>query len=151
MVITRAGRRALVEGLAPIQAARRLDVDLHPRLERVKGQFLLGEYELAAFAAMREVEIRVRDLSEANTSLLGKDLMRKAFDVQSGVLTDQAADPGERQGISDLFAGSIAVFKNPVSHRQVDYDDPTEASEVVLLADLLLRLLDRSAARLTGP
>jgi hypothetical protein len=39
------------------------------------------------------------------------------------------------------------VFKNPSSHRQVEYDDPTAASEVVLLADLLLRLLDGTADR----
>jgi hypothetical protein len=38
----------------------------------------------------------------------------------------------------------IGIVKNPSSHRQVDFDDPTLASEVVLLADLLLRLLDRS-------
>ena len=31
------------------------------------------------------------------------------------------------------------------SLRQVEYDDPTEASEAVLLADLLLRMLDRRA------
>ena len=41
----------------------------------------------------------------------------------------------------EFFSGPVALFKNPVSHRQVDYDDPTEASEVVLLADLLLRIL----------
>ena len=43
----------------------------------------------------------------------------------------------------ELFAGAIGTFKNPPSHRQVDFADPTEASEVVLLADLLMRLLDR--------
>lgn len=49
-----------------------------------------------------------------------------------------------------LFWGAIGVFKNPSSHRQVDYKDPTQAAEVVLLADLLLRLLDDVEARL-GP
>jgi hypothetical protein len=29
----------------------------------VRRQFLMGEYDLAAFAAMREVEIRVRELA----------------------------------------------------------------------------------------
>jgi hypothetical protein len=41
-------------------------------------------------------------------------------------------------------------FKDPSSHRPVDYDDPIEAAEIVLFADLLERILDRIARRLTG-
>ena len=46
--------------VAGLQARARLDVDLHARLaHRIRRQFILGEYELAAFRAMREVEIRL--------------------------------------------------------------------------------------------
>lgn len=144
--ITRLGSKVLEAGLKTIRAAERLDVALHDRLEHVKSQFLLGEYELAAFAAMRGVEIRVRELSYADSSLLGVKLMRKSFG-DGGKLADSELDPGERIGIMELFAGAIGTFKNPPSHRQVDYADPTEASEVVLLADLLMRLLDRVEER----
>lgn len=144
--VTRLGRKVLETGIDMIRAAERLDVALHPSLERVKSQFLLGEYELAAFAAMREVEIRVRELSGADSSLLGVKLMRKSFG-EGGRLADSELDPGEQIGIMELFAGAIGTFKNPPSHRQVDYADPTEASEVVLLADLLMRLLDRVERR----
>jgi hypothetical protein len=41
-----------------------------------------------------------------------------------------------------LFWGAIGVFKNPTSHRPVDYGDPTVDAEAVLVADLLLRMLD---------
>ncbi|MBD1863777.1 MULTISPECIES: TIGR02391 family protein [Trichocoleus] len=138
--------KTLQTGPEAIQAAERLDVALHHRLEHVKSQFLLGQYELAAFAAMREVEIRVRELSDSESSLIGVKLMRKSFG-EGGKLADPELDPGERVGIMELFAGAIGTFKNPPSHRQVNYADPTEASEVVLLADLLMRLLDRTAAR----
>ncbi|MCB1267343.1 MAG: TIGR02391 family protein [Microthrixaceae bacterium] len=141
--VTRTGTRALAEGIEAIDAAARLDVDLHPRLERVRTQFLLGEYELAAFAAMREVEIYVRELSGLDSSTIGVRLMREAFKPEGGQLADAKLDAGERVGIMELFAGAIGTFKNPPSHRQVDYEDPTEASEVVLLADLLMRILDR--------
>jgi uncharacterized protein (TIGR02391 family) len=140
--ITRVGRRAIAEGMQFIVAAARLDVALHGLLIKVHSQFLIGEYEIAAFAAMREVEIRVRHLSGADSSLIGVKLMRKAFG-EGGTLADPTLDPGERVGLMELFAGAIGTFKNPPSHRQVDYANPTEASEVVLLADLLMRVLDR--------
>lgn len=50
-------------------------------------------------------------------------------------------DGGESVAQMDLFKGAIGLFKNPSSHRRVDYSDATEAVETVLLADLLLRLL----------
>jgi uncharacterized protein (TIGR02391 family) len=140
--VPRLGKSALESGLAAIKASERLGVELHPRLEKERSQFLLGEYELGAFAAMREVEIRVRELSGASPSLVEVKLMRDSF-REGGILSNPELDPGERVGLMELFAGAIATFKNPPSHRQVDYANPIEASEVILLADLLMRLLDR--------
>lgn len=141
--ITRLGYRVLADGLRLVDATERLSADLHRDIASVRSQFLLGEYELAAFAAMRAVEIRVREAGHFTHADIGVPLMRKAFNSQSGPLTDDEAEGGERQGVSDLFAGAFAVFKNPTSHRAVTYDDPTEAAEVIGLASLLLRILDR--------
>jgi uncharacterized protein (TIGR02391 family) len=144
--VTRLGHRVLKEGIENIKAIERLDLSLHPRLEKVRSQFLIGDYELAAFAAMREVEIRVRELSDLDHSLIGVKLMRKAFG-NGGPLENTDLEAGERHGLMELFAGAIGTFKNPPSHRQVDYADPTEASEVILLSDLLMRLLERYNSR----
>jgi uncharacterized protein (TIGR02391 family) len=143
MFITRAGESVLADGIDGAVAAARLTMTLHARLDRVRSQFLMGEYELAAFAAMREVEIRVRELAKAEKSAIGVKLMRESFRPGSGPLSDSNLDPGEQVGMMELFAGAIGTFKNPSSHRQVDYEDPTEASEVIMLADLLMRILDR--------
>jgi uncharacterized protein (TIGR02391 family) len=143
--VTRRGHALLADsnGLARLRAEQRLDLELHARIrERVRAQFLLGEYELAAFAALREVEIRVREMTGESDSLVGVKLMTAAF-RDDGALRDDSLDPGESVALMNLFQGAIGVFKNPASHRQVEYADPTEASEVVLLADLLLRVLDR--------
>lgn len=130
-------------GLARAQAEARIGVELHPLLEqRIRRQFVLGEYELAAFAAMREVEIRVRDLGGYENDEVGVALMRKAFQTSDGLLTDPAQVAAEREATGHLFAGAIGVFKNPSSHRQVDFADATVAAEIVLFADLLLRMLD---------
>ncbi|WP_254127148.1 TIGR02391 family protein [Aquihabitans sp. G128] len=127
-------------------AADRLTMGLHPLLDgNVRAIFALGDHETAAFAALKAVEVRVRDL--AGIEGLGVPLMRSAFKKDGGVLADPDADGGEQQATMDLFAGAIGTFKNPASHRTVDYGDPTEAAEVVLLADLLMRLLDRVEQR----
>ncbi len=74
--------------------------------------------------------------------------MQEAFSPTiPGPLADGSADPGERVAMMELFKGAIGVFKNPSSHRPVNFDDPTLAAEVVLFADLLLRLLDRIPPR----
>lgn len=146
--ISRLGRETLKYGVARLAAGERLGVALHPRLaQRIQQQFLLGEFELAVFAAMKEVEVRVRELANESQSLLGAKLMQKAFSAEKGVLTDPEADAGEQVAMMELFKGAIGLFKNPTSHRPVDYDDPTLASEVILFADLLLRLLDQVEER----
>jgi len=144
--VTTAGREALERGLAYVQATIRLDVELVPSLERkVRPQFLLGDFELAAFAAMREVEIAVRDFGGLGTDLVGVPLMQNAF-REGGPLHDPTVQPAESVAQMNLYAGAMGLFKNPASHRRVDYYDPSEASEVILLADLLLRILQRQRA-----
>lgn len=150
--VTRAGREVLQGGLGRLRAGQRLGADLHPLLrEGPRRQFLLGEFELAAFAALREVEIRVRDLAGMSADSIGVGLMAAAFSPKTpGPLADPAAEGGEQEAVMALFRGAIGTFKNPSSHRAVDYDDPILASEVVLLADLLMRLLDQVEHRLDG-
>jgi hypothetical protein len=109
--VSRLGRQALKYGLARLPAAERLGVALHPRLaQRIQQQFLLGEFELAVFAAMKEVEVRVRELAKASESLLGVKLMQQAFSAERGFLTDPDADPGEQVAMTELFKGAISQF-----------------------------------------
>lgn len=147
--VTQAGREALQSGLSRLKAGQRLDVDLHPLLAwTVRRQFLMGEFELAAFAALKEVEVRVRRMSDFSDEQVGVSLMAAAFNPKGpGPLADRNAEGGEQEAMMALYRGAIGVFKNPSSHRSVDYDDPVLAAEVVLLADLLMRLLDRVQAR----
>lgn len=151
--VTREGRdlAASETALQRLWASDRLAGSLHPMLEaKVRSIFNLGDYEIACFAAMKVVEVEVRRASELEPSVLGVDLMRQAFRPDGRPLTDTGAHRGERVATMELFAGAIGTFKNPSSHRTVHFDDPVEAAEVIQLADLLLRLLDRAEARRPG-
>jgi uncharacterized protein (TIGR02391 family) len=136
------------DDLSRVRAEIRIEMGLHPFLEKVRDHFLRPDYEAAVLFAMRAVEIRVRELGQLDVDDVGTKLMRKAFDVGGGPLTDPAQAAAEQQATSDLFAGAMGMFKNPSSHRQVNFDDPSVAAEIILLADLLLRMLDAVEKRI---
>lgn len=110
--VTRRGHQALKDGLALTRAEERLDVDPHPRIaQTVRSQFLLGEYELAALAAFREVEIRVRSLGGFEDDVYGVDLMRKAFGpmVPSATLAFRSRSAAQSESSSQAAMGPFAI------------------------------------------
>ena len=46
------------------------------------------------------------------------------------------------------LTGAFGALRNPAGHRQIDYDDLSEAAEAVQLASMLMRILDRIQKRL---
>jgi uncharacterized protein (TIGR02391 family) len=145
--VTRLGQTVLDEGPARLYVIDSLQDGLHPLVVReARPQFLLENYELGVFAAMKAVEIRVRSLSGFGEDQFGVDLMNRAFGP-SGPLRDEAATKGEQEGTRALFVGAYAVLRNPAGHREVNYDDPGEAAEAVHTASLLMRILDRVEKR----
>ena len=146
--ITRTGRRVVEEGPIAFRASERLQGGIHPRIEReARPQFLIGKYELGVFASMKAVEVRVRELGGFPESLIGVDLMNQAFG-SAGKLTDPSMVKGEQEGTRAFFAGAYAILRNPSGHREVNYDDVSEAADAVQTASLLMRILDRVESRL---
>jgi uncharacterized protein (TIGR02391 family) len=125
---------------------------LHAKIaDPVWRAFMRGEFDVAAFQAMKAVEVSVRAAAGLGDNLIGVKLMREAFAPEAGPLTDMNAEGGERVGRMELFAGAIASYKNPHSHRDVNLDSPSEAIEIILLANHLLRIVDaRAKARTAG-
>jgi uncharacterized protein (TIGR02391 family) len=120
---------------------------LHPRIEaNVWMDFMRGKFDMAVLQAMKAVEVAVREASGLPSDLVGVKLMREAFKPNKGPLADYAAEIGEQESQSALFAGAIGSYKNPQSHRYVNLDDPTEALEIIMLANHLLRIVDRPRA-----
>jgi uncharacterized protein (TIGR02391 family) len=150
--VTTAGAELLQDSSAvsKVWASERLAGDLNANLDSARSNFALGDYETASFAAMKAVEVQVRRVAGLPNELLGVSLMRKAFSPRDGILRDPQAEGGEQQAIADLFAGAIGAYKNPASHRTVKFDDALEAAEVIQLANLLLRIVQRAEARLAS-
>jgi uncharacterized protein (TIGR02391 family) len=98
---------------------------------------------------MKSVEVRVRQLGRFADEVVGVDLMSRAFGP-SGPLKDASATKGEQEGMRALFVGAYAVLRNPAGHREVSYEDVSEAADAVQTASLLMRILDRVEKR-TAP
>lgn len=121
---------------------------------KVYPAFLRGEYDTAVFQAFREVEIAVRKAGKFGADDVGTELMRSAFRpvnrpdkpvVQAGPLTDKSLPVAEQEAMAHLFTGAIGLYKNPQSHRNVP-TDAVDASEVIVFASHLLRIVDRLSA-----
>lgn len=117
---------------------------LSPILQKhVYGLFMRGEFEKAVFEAYKAVEVKMRECAGWADTEIGVSLARKAFNPTSGVLTDQSiSDTGEKQAYSDLFAGALGIFKNPSSHRYVDYTDPVTVTGLILFANSLIQIIE---------
>lgn len=113
---------------------------LPPAMSAALSNYHGGNYDGAVFEGMKAVEVAVRDASGLPRSLVGVALMRKAFEKGVGPLTDKAADPGEQQAMSDLFAGAMGVFRNATGHRIVGLS-MRQAWDALMLAAHLLRLI----------
>ena len=115
---------------------------LHPMIaQKVWALFLRGDYDTAVFQGFKEVEIAVREAMVDTDKNHGVDLMRKAFHLERGKLTDPDQQKAEKQAISDLFAGAIGYYRNAFAHRNINVT-AEEAVEIIIFASHLLRIVE---------
>ncbi len=118
---------------------------LDPRIRtKVMAQFRRGLFAEAVFSAMRTVEEEVRRAAGLDSDpRVGVQLIGTALG-KGGPLADPDLHPSEREALAPLFIGAIGTYKNPGSHKTINVDDPQEASEAILLANNMLRIVDRA-------
>ena len=148
--ITRRGQK--IETLEDFEAYRKADLlrkhQLHSIIaEKVWFIFAQGSYGTAVLEAYKQVEVAVRKAGGYAETDYGVPLMRMAFDDEKGRLTDMSQPEAERKAKCHLFAGAIGAYKNPSSHRDVEFA-PEEAAEIIIIASHLLRIIDACEERI---
>lgn len=114
----------------------------------VANSFKDQQFEDAVFKAFKHVEERVRKKAGLPSAIIGAQLMTDALNHQRGILKIRTChNPAEEEGAYLMFKGAIQLLKNPSSHRTVDWKNPKQAAEAILIADFLLNLLDNAVKR----
>lgn len=115
---------------------------LHPVIAKACwSAFLRGDYDTAVFQAFKELEVKIREASGSKAEEYGVQLVRKAFNPQTGVLTDTQAPDAEKEALMHLVAGAVGSYKNPHSHRKIQLG-PEEAVEMIVLSSHLYKIID---------
>jgi uncharacterized protein (TIGR02391 family) len=152
VVLTQRGRdlvaRPRSRAIEWARAVAALNHPLHPRLLSigVDATFKAGRLDAAIRDAFRDIEHCVREMSGIQASS-AVPLMEKAFAANAGPLADRAASNSQQNALQRLFMGAFGCYRNAPNHAYVDYG-PGEAVEIVLLASLLLRELDKVGTRI---
>jgi uncharacterized protein (TIGR02391 family) len=145
-IFTRKGEQAAADpaALRRMQAAAQFPKSLiHPAIaDKVWRALMRDDLADAVFVAFRAVEEAVRDAGGFAPTDIGVPLMRKAFDKNTGPLSDLSHPEPEREALAHLFAGAIGSYKNPHSHRTVTLAELRDAQEQIVLASHLLRIVD---------
>ena len=147
--VARRGRRIkLPEEVDAIRRTQFPDALLHPDIvHRCRRSFITNDFDTAVFNAFKAVEVRVRECGGFTHEVVGEKLMRKAFNADNGPLADRNVPVAERKALENLAAGAFGCFRNSTGHRDTGYNDAAEAIEMIGLASLLLRIVDRARDR----
>ncbi|MGV9734382.1 TIGR02391 family protein [Rhodococcus aetherivorans] len=128
--------------------------ELHPLVSSAAGAlFADGYVDKAVFEAFRAVEHRMQILAgrtEVGQSLAGQ-VIPSPIDPSCATMTDRNRDE-ERAGFKLVFMGAFAGIRNPRGHGAIATPtDEIEAREMLTLASLLMRRLDRAEKAINGP
>ena len=130
------------EALKKIIGSEQLpDSFIHPDfLIDVRPLYFQSRFETAVFEAYKSLEVAIRTTAKLGHDLIGINLASRAFDPDTGELTDLSSEKGERVALRNLMVGALGSYKNPSSHRRVQIT-ADEARDMIVLASHLLRIV----------
>ncbi len=123
-----------------IDAQAGMDKEL---LQRCGDLVHMGKFDEAVLRAFVLLEERLRTAT-GKEGMTGTSLANYAFNPLEGPLAKLLGkDPGEREGLRELYSGAFKLFRNPTAHGKVDYS-PAQGKAIIGLVNLLLMMLKRA-------
>jgi uncharacterized protein (TIGR02391 family) len=118
---------------------------LHPKIvQRCRVPFESGEFEGAIFGAMTVVEEELRARVSPDSLDAGVALISRSMDPQSPIVSFSNVK-AEQEAAFSLYCGAIGSLKSAIGRRFLDFTDPVETFECLVLGSLLMRMVDRAA------
>lgn len=130
--------------------AIRVDFDslLHPRIaSECTALYNNGHYPQAAFEAMKQVELELKEKTLAPRHVFGKRLVKRAFREGSGIYLKVPDGPDYQEDALKMFDGAFGYYRNYGAHDGKEIG-PKVSARVLCLASELLALLDASETSL---
>ena len=110
--------------------------------------FADGHYSEAVESAFKRLNNEVKAKSGL-AELDGDRLMRQAFSANDPKLRlndfSTPSEKDEQRGYMDIFAGAMTGIRNPRAHEHQIVDQPDVALELLVMANHLMRILNRSS------
>ncbi len=109
--------------------------------------FAAGFYSIAVEKAYVYIDNTVSKRSGLSENY-GADLMRQVFSPKNATLRlnnlQTISDKNEQTGYMNIFAGAMQGIRNPRTHASEFENQPTEALELLIMANHLMRILKRT-------
>ncbi len=119
---------------------------LHPDIgKRIIKHFQAGNFEEASFNAFKVVDERLRQIT-GHQGGEPMEVIKEAFHPVTGLLRDQSAGAGEREGMHQLIRGAFLAYRNAMGHRFVDPNED-EAFDIIVLANRIYLIAEEANQR----
>jgi hypothetical protein len=112
----------------------------HPRIYHSAWRpFELGHFGQAINAAVKEIEDAIKEVFAGNIQASGAELVKAAFDPETGLLSDKEATVAENQGVIDLLSGFMNRYHDMPPNSVLDI---YTTARVISLASYLMYIMD---------
>jgi hypothetical protein len=117
---------------------------IHPNVMDKSFELLsIRQFDSAILQAFKCIEIAIREKGRFSDEDYGISLIRKAFNPQTGLLTDYSVPVAEREALAHFISGAYDLYKNPSSHKDVKMDF-YDAFERIVVASKIMKIVEEA-------